>query len=82
MIGDLTRAEWREERTPSGRRLRRLTDGGSNSYPLYYFVRSETPDRRYFVFHSERSGKVQLYRLDLGTGEIGQLTDGHTTDTG
>jgi hypothetical protein len=82
MIGDLTRAEWREERTPSGRRLRRLTDGGSNSYPLYYFVRSETPDRRYFVFHSERSGKVQLYRLDLGTGEIGQLTDGHTTDSG
>ena len=81
MIGDITPTEWRTE-TVEGRRLTRLTDGRSNSYPLYYFVPSVTPDGRYFVFHSERSGEVQLYRLDLGSGEIGQLTDGHTRDAG
>lgn len=81
MIGDITPAEWRTE-TVAGRRLTRLTDGLSNSYPLYYFVPSVTPDGRYFVCHSERSGEVQLYRIDLGTGEVGQLTEGHTRDAG
>jgi hypothetical protein len=83
MIGDVTPAEWEFEiDAATGRRLRRLTDGGSNAYPLYYFTPSVTPDGRYFVFHSERSGKVQLYRLDLATGDIGQLTDGQTRDAG
>jgi hypothetical protein len=82
MIGDVIAAEWRTERTATGRRMTRLTDGRSNAYPLYYFVSSVTPDRRYFVFHGERSGDVQLYRLDLATGEVGQLTDGHTRDAG
>jgi len=83
MIGNIGRAEWRVEHDPAtGRRLTRLTDGRSNSYPLYYFVSSVTPDGRYFVCHSERSGAVQLYRVDLATGQIGQLTDGHTKDAG
>lgn len=83
MIGDITPAEWTTEADPgSGRTVTRLTDGSSNSYALYYFVPSVTPDGRYLVFHSERSGEVQLYRLDLVTGEIGQLTDGHTRDCG
>jgi hypothetical protein len=83
MIGDVTPAEWSTEIDPAtGRTLTRLTDGRSNSYALYYFVPSVTPDGRFLVFHSERSGEVQLYRLDLSTGEIGQLTDGHTHDAG
>lgn len=83
MIGDLSAAEWSTETDPdTGRIVTRLTDGRSNSYPLYYFTPSVTPDGRHFVFHSERSGEVQLYRLDLETGEIGQLTDGHTHDSG
>jgi hypothetical protein len=83
MIGDITPAEWTEETDPqTGRKVTRLTDGRSNSYALYYFVPSVTPDGRFLVFHSERSGEVQLYRLDLTTGEIGQLTDGHTKDSG
>ncbi|MEQ1768717.1 MAG: hypothetical protein ABL879_02675 [Devosia sp.] len=83
MIGDIAPAEWTSEIDPlTGRQLTRLTDGLSNSYALYYFVPSVTPDGRYLVFHSERSGSVQLYRLDLGSGEIGQLTDGHTRDAG
>lgn len=83
MIGDIGKAEWRVAHDPvTGRRVTRLTDGRSNSYPLYYFVPSATPDGRYFVCHGERSGAVQLYRIDLVTGEIGQLTDGHTQDAG
>jgi len=83
MIGDVTPAEWSSETDPvTGRTIRRLTDGKSNSYPLYYFTTSITPDNRYLVFHSERSGEVQLYRLDLVTGKIGQLSAGHTIDAG
>ena len=83
MIGTLQPAEWSVETdTETSRQVRRLSDGLSNSYPLYYFTPSVTPDGRYLVFHSERSGKVQLYRLDLTNGEIGQLTQGHTREAG
>lgn len=83
MIGDVTPAEWSRSTDPeTGRVLTRFTDGRSNSYPLYYFTPSVTPDLRWLVFHSERTGEVQLYRLDLKTGAVGQLTDGHTRDAG
>ncbi len=82
MIGAVSPAEWTTQTTPDGRRLMRLTSPGSNSYPLYYFTPSVTPDGRWLVFHSERGGEVQLYRLDLATGAIGQLTDGHTRNAG
>jgi oligogalacturonate lyase-like protein len=66
----------------TGRTVRRLTTAKANSYPLYYFTPSITPDNRYLVFHSERSGWVQLYRMDLETGESVQLTEGRTRDAG
>ena len=64
------------------RQVTRLTSGAFNSYPLYYFTPSETADGRYLVFHSERDGFVNLYRLDLVSREVTQLTDGHTADSG
>ncbi|MCB9992803.1 MAG: hypothetical protein H6873_04000 [Hyphomicrobiaceae bacterium] len=83
MIGSIGPAEWSETVDPdTGRRLKFLTGGVSNDYSLYYFVPSITGDGRYLVFHGERNGTVQLYRIDLGSGEIGQLTDGHTKDSG
>jgi hypothetical protein len=82
-VGHIQPPEWREMRVPaSGRRLTQLTAGQGHSYPLYYFVPSLTPDGRYMVFHSERSGWVQLYRLDLVSGEIAQLSDGRTSRSG
>ena len=66
----------------TGRTIKQLTSAAANSYPLYYFIPTITPDNRYLIFHSERSGWVQLYRLDLASGEIGQLTDGRTRDAG
>ncbi|MFH1567112.1 MAG: hypothetical protein ABIL09_03870 [Gemmatimonadota bacterium] len=67
---------------PSGRRLRQWTSAPAHSYPLYYFVPSHTADGRYLVLHSERDGWVQLYRLDLASGELVQLTDGRTGRSG
>lgn len=82
-IGSVHPAEWRTTTDPqTGRTLRQLTSASAFSYPLYYFVDSITPDNRYLVFHSERSGWVQLYRLNLHSGEIVQLSDGHTRDSG
>jgi len=82
-IGRITTAEWAETTdTATGRRLAQLTGARGHSYPLYYFIPSITSDNRYLVFHSERSGWVQLYRLDLASGEVGQLTDGRTQDSG
>lgn len=77
------RAEWSKHFDPrSGRTIRQLTSGPANNYPLYYFIPSITSDGRYLVFHSERGGWVQLYRLDLVSGEIVQLTDGRTRESG
>jgi hypothetical protein len=83
MIGDFFATERKtfvDEAT--GRMITQLTGAAANSYPLYYFTTSLTRDSRHLVFHSERGGWVQLYRLDLGTGEIARLTDGRTQDSG
>jgi hypothetical protein len=66
----------------TGRTIRRLTSAKANSYPLYYFTPSHTLDGRYLIFHSERSGWVELYRMDLESGESVQLTAGRTRDSG
>jgi Tol biopolymer transport system component len=82
-IGDISPVEWLASIDRStGRTIKQLTSAAGNSYPLYYFIPTITPDNRYLIFHSERSGWVQLYRLDLVSGEIGQLTDGRTRDAG
>lgn len=76
-------AEWKSYRDPeTGRTVRQLTSAKANSYPLYYFIQSLTDDGRYLVFHSERSGWVQLYRMDMRDGGIVQLTAGRTRDAG
>jgi hypothetical protein len=66
----------------TGRTIRQFTSGKANNYALYYFSPSITREGDYLVFHSERSGWVELYRMDLKTGEMVQLTDGHTRDSG
>lgn len=62
--------------------MRQLTTGRANSYPLYYFTPSITSDGRYLVFHSERTGWVQLYRMDLASGATVPLSEGRTRDSG
>lgn len=82
-IGDRLASEvvgWADPET--GRKIRQVTSSRSNNYPLYYFIPTTTVDGRFLVFHSERSGWVQLYRMEIATGEIVQLTDGTTRDSG
>jgi serine/threonine protein kinase/Tol biopolymer transport system component len=40
-----------------------------------------SPDGRYAVFSSNRSGNFNIWRLDLASGEQKQLTDGAETDS-
>lgn len=82
-IGTQSPAEWRTGQDPAtGRTIKQLTSGSANNYPLYYFIPSITPDNDALIFHSERTGWVQLHKLDLQTGTITQLTDGRTRDAG
>lgn len=71
VCGDLTGRNWCQ-----------LTHDRAHNYALYYFSPSITADGRYLIHHSERSGWVQLYRIDLQSGASVPLTDGHTADSG
>ncbi|WP_415383318.1 oligogalacturonate lyase family protein [Halosimplex sp. TS25] len=64
----------------TGRRVVQVTDGPGFCYPLYYYVPSLTPDGT-LVYHRAFDGEVQLYGVDLPTGESTQLTDASATDT-
>lgn len=66
----------------TGRATTQHTGAAANSYPLYYFVPSLTDDQRWMVFHSERTGSVQLFRMDMSDGSIRQLTEGSTEEAG
>lgn len=82
-IGDVHPPEIKRITDPeAGRSITQYTAANANNYPLYYFIPSHTADGRYVCFHSERSDYVQLYRLDTQSGEIVQLTDGRTRESG
>jgi len=66
----------------TGRQAVQLTTGKGFKYPLYYFIPSLTKDLRYLIYHSTESGTIQLYRLDLTSGESVQLTKGLTRQKG
>jgi oligogalacturonide lyase len=68
--------EWRDYEDPlTGRRVRQLTNSSAEDYHLYFYNPSVTPDGKYLIFFSERTGLSNLFRLDLQTGVIVQLTD-------
>lgn len=81
-IGGQMPAEWKTIRDETtGRDTCYYTTAPAHSYPLYYFTPSITPEQDRLVFHSERSGSVQLFCLDLASGAITRLTDGRTPDS-
>ena len=82
-IGTRIPPEMKTFRDPdTGRTVRQYTAADSYSYPLYYFTPPITADGRYAIIHSARTGWIQLYRLDLQSGEMVQLTAGATRDSG
>ena len=75
-VGATYPPEWREYADPlTGRQVRQLTDSPAEDYHLYFYNPSVTPDGKYLIFLSERTGISNLFRLDLQSGVIVQLTD-------
>ena len=75
-VGRTYAPEWRDYLDPlTGRRVRQLTDAPAEDYHLYFYNSSITPDGKYLIFISERTGMSNLFRLDLQSGMILQLTD-------
>ena len=75
-VGRTYEPEWRDVQDPlTGRRVRQLTDSPAEDYHLYFYNPSVTPDGRYLIFISERTGVSNLFRLELQNGSIVQLTD-------
>lgn len=63
----------------TGRKVTQLTNSAAEDYHLYFYNPTVTPDGKYLVFVSERTGLSNLFRLELATGEIVQLTDARPT---
>lgn len=75
-VGRTFAQEWRDYQDAlTGRQVRQLTASTSEDYHLYFYNPSVTPDGQYLIFYSERTGVSNLFRLELGTGEIVQMTD-------
>jgi oligogalacturonide lyase len=75
-VGQTYPPEWRDYPDPlTGRRVRQLTDSSAEDYHLYFYNPSTTSDGKYLIFISERTGISNLFRLDLHSGQIVQLTD-------
>ncbi len=74
-VGDRFAPEWQwQVDAQTGRPVQQLTSVGSN-YHLYFYNPSVTPDGRSLIFYSDRTGLNNLFRLDLASGAIVQLTD-------
>ena len=59
----------------SGRRIRRLTDYLGHSHHFYFTDPCWFNDNRSMVFASDRDNQSNLFRYDLDTGLITQMTD-------
>jgi Tol biopolymer transport system component len=57
--------------TPDGRTIRQVNDGSSFDQEPNW-----SPDGRYLVFDSDRSGATEVWTLDLESGELSQVTNG------
>lgn len=67
------RTEYRDEKT--GARVIQLTNAPCINHPLYYLANSFSPDASELVFASNRKGRYDLYVVEIGSGNIRQLTD-------
>ncbi len=59
----------------TGNEVWRMTQGNGENLGCYMTVEAITRDERYAVFSSNRTGSFQLYRVELESGELAQLSD-------
>jgi oligogalacturonide lyase len=79
-VGTRYPSERRTYRDPqTGRHVTQLTDSPAEDYHPYFYNPAITPDGGYLIFFSERTGLSNLFRLQLDSGEIVQLTEAHAT---
>ena len=64
---------YRDERT--GRQVWQMTSGESPSATCYMEAEAFTEDERYIVFCSNRTGRLEVYRAEVDSGEIAQLSN-------
>lgn len=67
------RRTYRDSQT--GRPVTQLTGSRAEDYHPYFYNPAVTQDGRFLIFFSERTGLSNLFRLQLESGEIVQLTD-------
>lgn len=64
----------------TGVRIWELTAGESAADNLYFHFSNFTADNRYLIFTSDRTGSKQIFRAEISTGRIVQLTDAPKTN--
>lgn len=64
------------EDASTGTRIHQITAHPSTNHLSYFLQSSFTPDCKYLIFVSDRSGSAQIYEAGFPDGEIRQLTGG------
>lgn len=64
---------YRDERT--GRQVWQMTSGKARCMTSYMEAEALTEDERYVVFSSNRTGRFEVYRAEVDSGEIAQLSN-------
>jgi len=59
----------------TGKTVWQMTQGDAVNCSCYQEVEAFTADEQYVIFSSNRTGKFQLYRANLESGDLGQLSD-------
>jgi hypothetical protein len=55
--------------------MRQLTHGDGFCYPLYYFIPTATENGATILFHRWADGEIQIYRVDVESGQARRLTN-------
>lgn len=67
--------EWQKPLDPyTGREVWQITSHDSGNVAVYFERQAFTADDRYLVFMSKRTGAWQIYRCDLQSGELAQVS--------
>ncbi len=64
-----------------GHEITQWTQNSAQSWHLYFNIESFIDEHHAIIF-SERNGSLQLYNLDLNSGEMVQMTDEENLDSG
>ncbi len=59
----------------TGYEVWQISSNDAGTWAAHYESQAFTPDDRFLIFSSELAGNWQLYRADLSSGEVIQLTD-------